>query len=296
MKNILILGHSGYVGGNLKLFFQKKNFKVITLSNRSDKVLKSNIKKVNIIINCVGENYNTSLMKNSNFSYVKKILKFINKHNKNIFLIHLSSCAVYGELFHNNINFVDENSETRPISLYAITKLSAELLIKKAYENKRIKDFAIIRPSQIISEDMKSFTYLQLIKYVKKKLYFYISNVKAIRNYVHINDLVNFIYQISVNRGAFGKNKKLFIISRSIKLVALVNYIKNKLKIKSKQFIFPKFFIIFITNIIKFFYPKFPLSVGIISGLSSSVIIKSNIKNFKFNFHIFDQYIKFVTK
>jgi len=296
MKKILILGHGGYVGRNLKLFLKKKNFKVFTLSNRNNKFFKSNIKKVNIIINCVGENYNTSLMKSSNFVYVKKILKFIKKYNKNIFLIHLSSCAVYGELFHNNINFVNANSETKPISLYAITKLNAEFLIKKAYENKGIKDFVIIRPSQIISEDMKSFTYMQLIKYVKKNLFFYISNLKAVRNYVHINDLVNFIYQICNKRRAFGKNNKLFVISRSIKLIALVNYIKKKLKIKSKQLILPKFFIIFITNIIKFLYPKFPLSVGIISGLSSSVIIKSNIKNFKFNFNIFDHYIKSVIK
>jgi len=296
MKKILILGHGGYVGRNLKSFLKKKNYKIFTLQNRTNKLFKSNIKKADIVINCVGENYKTSLMKKSNFTYVKKILKFINKYNKNIFLIHVSSCAVYGELFHKKINIVDENSVAKPISLYGITKSNADLLIKKAYEDKMIKDFAIVRPSQIISEDMKSFTYLQLIKYVKRNLFFYISDLKSVRNYVHINDLANFIYLICRNNKTFSENKKLFIISRSIKLRTLISYIKKKLKIKSKELVLPKIFVIFITYIVKIIYPKFPLSVGVISGLSSRVIIRSNIKNFKFNFHIFDHYLKSVIK
>jgi nucleoside-diphosphate-sugar epimerase len=296
MKNILILGHTGFVGNSLKLFLEKKFCNVLILRDRSKQILENSVKKANIIINCVGENYDTSLMNQSNYIYVKKILEIIYKYNKNIFLIHISSCSVYGELFHKNIKFVDENSITKPISFYSITKLNAELEIKKAYENKKIKNYLIIRPSQIIGINMKSSTYLNLIKYVKNNIFFYLSNMKSVRNYIHVNDFINFIWFVCKNQRNFRKKNKLIIISKYIKLRVLINYIKKKLKIKSKQLIMPKFFITFITIIIKFLYPKFPLSIGIISGLSSNVIIRDNIKKFKINFDICNDYIKYVIK
>jgi hypothetical protein len=143
---------------------------------------------------------------------------------------------------------------------------------------------------------MKSTSYLRLIEYVKKNLFFYISNLRSVRNYVHINDLTNFIWFICKNKKAQSKQNKLFIISRHIKLCDLINYIKKKKKISSKQLILPKFFVIFLSSLIKIFYPKFPLSRGIIGSLTSDVIIRSNIKNFKYNFHINYDYINFIIK
>jgi len=296
MKNILILGHKGYVGSNLKLFLENKSCNIFILRNRSNNILRKNIHKINIIINCAGENYKTSLMNKSNFSYVKKILKFIKKYNKNIFFINLSSCSVYGENFHKKNIWIDENTTPKPISFYAISKLNADLLINKAYENRQIKNYAIIRAPQIISPDMKSTSYIRLIEYVKKNLFFYISNSNSVRNYVHINDLINFIWFICKNKKVQNKKNKLFIISRHIKLSDLINYIKKKKKINSEQLILPKFFVICLSRLINFFYPKFPLSQGIIESLTSDVIVRSNIKNFKYNFHINYDYINFIIK
>jgi len=83
---------------------------------------------------------------------------------------------------------------------------------------------------------------------------------------------------------------------RKNKLNDLKNYIKKKKKINSEQLILPKFFVICLSRLINFFYPKFPLSQGIIESLTSDVIVRSNIKNFKYNFHINYDYINFIIK
>lgn len=292
MLNVLILGHNGFVGSNVKEYFDKQKCKVFTTNSLNKNTIFKKIKKINIIINCVGENYDLKRMRTSNITYVEKILKNIEKYKKNIFLVHVSSCSVYGSHFHQIPTSINEVTSSSPISLYAKTKLAADVLIENAYKRKNIKKYAIIRPSQVIGANMKSKTYSSLIAYIRYNMFFYISDKYAIRNYIHIKDLIRFIWRICHTHNVYSSSPKIYLLSRSIKLSTIVKFIKSKLKKKSIELTFPKFFTIITVRVMKLLFKKFPLTEGAIGGLTSKVKIKSNLKNFKFKYDICKDYLK----
>ena len=210
MLNVLILGHNGFVGSNVKEYFDKQKCKVFTTNSLNKNTIFKKIKEINIIINCVGENYDLKRMRTSNITYVEKILKNIEKYKKNIFLVHVSSCSVYGSHFHLIPTSINEVTSSSPISLYAKTKLAADVLIENAYKKKNIKKYAIIRPSQVIGANMKSKTYSSLIAYIRYNMFFYISDRYAIRNYIHYSLERKFRKKITKLNNFMNDNHHLF--------------------------------------------------------------------------------------
>lgn len=73
----------------------------------------------------------------TNENFVRKLVQFLEKRKPSVRLIFASTASVYGE---SHI-IVDEDSPTRPLSLYAGTKLNAENLIK----NSQLDNYVIFR-------------------------------------------------------------------------------------------------------------------------------------------------------
>lgn len=145
-KNILVIGGAGYVGGITtdlltaaghqvtvfdNLMYEKrylKNCNFIYGDIRdTDKLLNihKNFDEIIWLAAIVGDGacaQNPDLTKSVN---VDSINNFLQKTKRR--LIYLSTCSVYGA--QNNI--LDENSSTKPLSLYAYTKLEAEKLVLK---------------------------------------------------------------------------------------------------------------------------------------------------------------------
>lgn len=281
MKRILILGNKGFIGESLSDFFKKKKIKFSTANKNN---LKQKIYQSNLIINCVGENFDKKKMFNSNYKFVKKIVNLIVKSNKKKTLVHISSCAVYGKFFHDNkYKKININTKTSPVSFYSITKLLAdEYIISKMRLNNC--NYIIIRPSQIVGKNMKAAGYINLVKFIKKKIFFYIQTKLAIRNYVSIEDFCNFILYIIKNK----RRNYITIVSQNISLKNIVEYVQSKAKKKYSPLTLPKKPIILIQFFIKIFYKGFPLTKGIIDGLSNLTKIETTCKNFKFKKNFFD--------
>lgn len=73
----------------------------------------------------------------TNENFVKKLVAFLEKRKPSTRLIFASTASVYGESHET----VDENSPTRPLSLYAGTKLNAE----NAIRNSTLENYVIFR-------------------------------------------------------------------------------------------------------------------------------------------------------
>jgi nucleoside-diphosphate-sugar epimerase len=295
MKKVLILGHRGYLGSNL-ISFLKEN-KITTFIHPKKIFFKkfSYFNKVDYIVNCIGENYDENKMHESNYLVIKKIVNKINSQKKKPTLLHISSCSVYGGLFTVPNIIITESSKTHPISFYSKTKIKADNYIKSFLRS----NYYILRPSQILSNNMKSNNYNNLVYFVKRGFFFYINNKDSFRNYIHLNDLLEFIFLLIVKENKI-KNK-IFIISRFIPLFSIIKFIKKSYNLKKFDFVIPKKFVLILLFFFKFFFPikKISLNYNSISGLSASAKIKSNvslIKHFKFKFHIIHHYLKYVCK
>lgn len=304
MKNkILLLGHTGFVGSEIYSFLRKKKLKINCYSRKekiinnkvySNKIsLKKLISKSNIIINCVGENLDLNKMESNNHLFVKMLLNNIRNLNKKKKLIHLSSCAIYGEYFHVKNFVINQHTKPKPISKYAKSKLAADKEIIK-FKSKKLK-YIILRPSQVIGKNMKARGFIHLAKFIKYNLFVYSSTKTAIRNYVTSEDLCKIVLKIC-RSNMFDNN--IYLISRYSKLKDIVGYIRKKLNNKlNLDIVISKKILTVILFFLTLLKIKLPVSKEIIEGLSTTTKIKANIQNiYKYKLKNINYYLNEIVK
>ena len=153
-----------------------------------------------------------------------------------------------------------------------------------------------MRPSQVIGKKMKALGFINLIKFIKLRLFFFINNLESIRNYVMVEDLCKIIFNFSTNKQLI--NNKIYIISKHSKLINIFFFIKKKLNLKFyPTIVLPKFLVLNFLSIIFFFKKNFLVNKEIIEGLSTSTIINSNInKIIKIKFKSIYSYLNYILK
>lgn len=259
MKTILITGCSGFIGyhltkkllnnyniiglDNLNDYYdinlkktrlnnlKHKNFKFIKydISNREELDNIFNKYKIDKVINLAaqaGVRYsieNPDVYINTNIIGFYNILENIKKHKIN-HLIYASSSSVYGN---NELPFKENNSTDNPISLYAATKKTNEILAQ-TYSNlynincTGLRFFTVYGPFG--RPDMAYFNFTKKI-INKEKIELY-NNGESLRDFTYIDDIVEGIIKV------LDKPKtKIYNIGSStpIKMLDFINILKETL-------------------------------------------------------------------
>jgi nucleoside-diphosphate-sugar epimerase len=306
MMDICIFGPNGYLGEKVVYNLHKKGFKLkliarkyndnfneldniekVTIDINDKKTDISNlIQNCNILINCTGEISNLKKMSLTNTKLVNKILTSIESTHikQKIHFIQISTFAIYKEnyFFKDDYEDIDEEYSFYSNSNYGKTKLEADIEIIRRSNNGKYK-YTILRPSAVISKDMKNQSLYKLINLIKNKRFFFIFNNKSVTSYVHIKDLVNAIHEVIVNNKA--KNK-IYNLGQNITFVELANFIMKELKIEYHIFtITSKIIIDIYSSLMIIFKPiiKLPniLNLTNKNKLNSQKIIKE--LNFKYS-------------
>jgi dTDP-glucose 4,6-dehydratase len=136
MEKLLITGDQGFVGRNLKRFYQDK-YQIFSW-NRHDKIDLKKIKP-DIIINTAAEIYNTDKMFGSNVVLCKTFLDYTKDNNTR--LLQIGSSSELGMVDHPG----REYSPINPINLYQGTKAAATMLCQ-SYAREFNLDITIARP------------------------------------------------------------------------------------------------------------------------------------------------------
>lgn len=148
---ILILGGVGYIGGHTvneflnsdyydltvydNLSFERnylKKVKFIYGDIRDYKKLKSIINNYDVVINLAGIVGDPACQANKELAYDVNVraVDWLAENYKG-YLFSMSTCSVYGM----NDKLLDENSETNPLSWYALNKLESENILKNKHNN-----------------------------------------------------------------------------------------------------------------------------------------------------------------
>ena len=290
---VLILGAGGLLG---RIIYEKldKNYRIIGTSHRKNtntKIIKVNYKRINdkflkliknsdIIINCIGENRIDRRMLEINYKILKNISSKIKDKNTKKIFIHISTCGVYGETKSEKIS---ELTNPEPRTLYSKTKLLGEQILRENLKDKR--KLIILRCSQIVGYGMRNTSIKKLFYYIKKNLFFFIDNKKAIFSYIFSDDVISCIKKLIKKKNL---NYSIFNLSSKSTFEDLVQEIT--ISINKKTFIpninpiFVNFFVIFFENILKI---NSPISKKQLSSLMLKKIYVSKKIQKKTNFYKF---------
>ena len=211
-KNIIILGSNGSIGTALKLFL-KSSYNIYSFDIPDFDVLNKNyiiffLKNIDktknyIIVNCIGlmgadsskENVEKYLEINSFFpsEFIESIIEKI-QIEKYIFL---SSETIYG----SGKNLLEDDKKN-PIHPYGISKLIAEINIKKTFNKIKKKiPIIILRIPVVIFQKQKFDNTLTLIcnDFKKKEITIY-GNGTHERNYIFIKDFCEIINLVVIKK------------------------------------------------------------------------------------------------
>jgi nucleoside-diphosphate-sugar epimerase len=248
VKNLIILGHKSSIAQNF-LNLYKKEFNIIKIDYPYLDVTKNNFlkkikKKIKVrkkytLINFIGRmgadesknDIEKFLLVNGAFPIIPILNQETIKIEKYIFL---SSETIYG--FGNNLK---EEHYKKPIHPYAISKLIAEINIKKTYENQKNKKFPIVilRVPIVIFNEQKFDNTLTSIcnDYHNSNNVVIFGDGKHFRKYIAANDLSKIIY-IIINKKLDNKLETYNIPgikANSLQILeALQKIFKKKSKIK----------------------------------------------------------------
>ena len=233
MKTILLIGSTGFLGSHLKRKLKKK-YKLICISRKKQFDI-CNFKKINFllnrkidyIINLSGQESTKKNMLNTIVKGNKNIIKSLKNKKIKPIVYYISTTLVYG--FSNKL--LNERSKLNPSLDYSKIKKISELNYLKSNLN-----FKILRVANVYSLNKNG-----IIKYLincflsRKKLN--ITNVKAYRNYIHVDDFSNIIKKMlnkKLNHNIYNLGHENFCIQDLIKIIE--KKFKNKLNYKNRNY------------------------------------------------------------
>ena len=247
MNKVFIIGK----GSNLSSFLSKKiiNSKLISSREILTNIEELNVLKDNLPINIIFNNFQPATKLNefvnlenyvvNSILTTSKVLDFI-KNNQIVVnkIIYTSSSSVYG----NNI-LCNENDELKPMNLHASLKVANEKLVEKFCIENSI-DYTIARIFNMYGADDNFSIISKIIKaYKNNEELNIVNNGNAIRDFIHIEDVVDIyskildkkdikILNIGSGNGSSIKNILDFLNNHNIK-IKTKNIQREELKIST---------------------------------------------------------------
>jgi len=220
--NVLITGINGFIGRNLAAHLSKRGYGVIGIDISKDCVvnhisayysgsildndlISKVIKNVDVIIHLAALTSHTDIVNNKfrtleiNLKGTQNILDAFNCSERAHKFIYSSTGKVYGEIKQVPIT---EKSPTKPLNILGKSKLITEQLID--FYSDSDKDFTIFRIFQIYGPNQQNNFLIptilsQVDNICKKKVKIVLGDIKAKRDYVYVDDVINaFIKAIEV--------------------------------------------------------------------------------------------------
>ena len=262
-NKVIIIGGTGFVGFHLAKFLLKKNFEVVSLSRKGPKKIRF-LKKVKYIktdiiykkklLKCLHKHLNSNFVINCGGEVEhRKIKKTILSHHKgainiaNIFLnknlkkfIQIGSSLEYGSLKSPQKEFFN----CKPESNYSKAKYLATKNLFSLYRKHNLP-LVVIRPYQLYGPAQDTNRFIPfIIKACLQDKNFPCSDGKQYRDFLYIDDFVNFIFKIiekdnikgEIFNIGFGNPKKIKdIIFKITKIIKKGTAEFGKIKLRAEE-------------------------------------------------------------
>ena len=232
------------------------------------------VNNTDVLYHCAAEIKDKEKMVVTNFSGTNNLIQL----SKGMIgrWVQLSSVGVYGT---QRYGIVTENSPENPSNTYEISKKKADDLVREAQVSGAF-DASLLRPTIIYGKDMENKSIYKLIETINKGIFFYIGSKGAQANYVHVEDVVEALFECGISNEA--KNR-VFNLSAGGTIEELVEVVVNTLRCRSPSLRLPEVLIRSASSILRVI-PNFPLSKSRVDALSCRAQYPSNKIRDELNF------------
>lgn len=222
MENILVTGAGGFIGFHLSNFLADHGYQVTGIDIhfpppkngnqykfnavegdfRNKELLEKSIKGKDVIFHLASAHLQISLKESEywdiNVHGLKDLLETAKRNGVQKF-VHTSSVGVYGNL---KTWPADENTICTPQSIYGVTKLEGEKVVKKFYEETGFP-VTIIRPAWVYGEGCPRT--LKIYKTIRNRKFLMIGKGENLRHPIYITDMIDAFILAIKNDQAIGK-------------------------------------------------------------------------------------------
>ncbi|MFJ2540735.1 NAD-dependent epimerase/dehydratase family protein [Pseudomonas sp. NPDC087614] len=235
--------------------------------------LSSRLHDVDVVINCMGEVGAETKMYELHVNGTRRLIGSFLSHSKKtkkpIHFVQLSSVGAYGMASRSNGRrlTVDEQSVPYPVGQYEVSKTVAdEMVVSYCTENPAMT-YTIVRPTNVVGQDMSNRSFHQLANMVRRGVFFYIGNTAAVANYVHVEDVVRALVLCATDGRA--KNKT-YIVSNDCMLRKVIIAMAKRYQVRYPRLVIPAWLARLSVALFSSI-PKFPLTTGRVDALVSKV-------------------------
>lgn len=146
-------------------------------------------------------------------------------------VIFPSTAYVYGTLHQTD---VEEDEPLKPQSIYPMTKMMAESIVNDAAKKYNLSA-QILRISNIYSEDVKPGTVIDAVLSQIKSGHIAMRNLKPVRDFIHLDDVVEAILRLSIKSSNAGTNIYNLSTGRGVSVRQIVDICLNAAGIKDAK-------------------------------------------------------------
>lgn len=275
---ICITGATGFIGKKLVIKHTARGDKVRILSRHSlSKValpssvqwfkgglgsnydLRAFVDGADVLYHCAGEIRDESRMEAVHVTGTHRLTEAAIGTVKH--WVQLSSVGVYGPVASG---IVTEDSPLNPVGQYEITKAQSDAIVIDA-ANRGAFGYSILRPSNVYGSDMANQSLFNLITMIDRGLFFYIGKQGASANYIHVDNVVEALFNCATLNSA---NGKIYNLSDQCTLEHFVNIISSLLGRSAPQLRIP----VSVANFTARYFgrlPYFPLTQSRVRALAN---------------------------
>jgi len=201
---VAVTGATGFVGQRLVQHLVELGFQVRVLTRRRGAAinlpseiqivtadltdplapLESFLDGVDVLYHCAGELYNESRMYALHVEATRRLAKAAQQRIHH--WVQLSSIGVYGWFSEAVIN---EHSPLSPVGLYEQTKAMSDEIVTSLSEAGGYT-LSVLRPANIFGSGMPGRSLNQLLKMVRRGVFFFIGKPGATVNFIHVDNVV----------------------------------------------------------------------------------------------------------
>jgi nucleoside-diphosphate-sugar epimerase len=167
---------------------------------RSDERLVRFADGLDILYHCAGELVDERRMEAVNVGGVRTLLRAADGRIGR--WVQLSSAGVYGR---HRSGVISEETAPDPRGIYERTKADADALVMDAARRGAVASCTILRPSIVFGPAMPNESVRQMIRVIRRGLFFFIGARGASANYVHIDNVVDALVACGVSAQAAGR-------------------------------------------------------------------------------------------